>query len=347
MKIFFSDRHSRPHTSRTNKAASALGAVVAAALSLSACVTNEELGEPAGWQEIKPAAVEELAALVPADVAAKGYLSIGTNPPFAPAEFKNSTGEIIGFDVDLARAAASVLGLELQVQEQDFTLILPAVSSGTVDFGASGFTDNEERQQSFDFVDYLTAGIQWAAHTDAQIDPDNACGLTVAVQRGTVSDTDDITDRSAACEEAGKEPIHKLAYETSDGAATALVLGRADAFSADSPVSAYAVERSDGSISLAGPISDAAPYGWPVKKGSPLAPALAAALQHLIDTGDYQRILEQWGITDGLVDGARLNTIPAPTVAAARQAQSASAAGAAAPEAPPATASDNPEQAPA
>ncbi|MEZ2122103.1 MULTISPECIES: ABC transporter substrate-binding protein [unclassified Corynebacterium] len=293
---------------RTRKRLTAV--LTVSALALTACVTNEETGHPEGWQELEIAAVPEIAALVPPDIAEKGTITVGTNVPYAPAEFKDSDGNIIGFDIDLARAVAHVLGLELEIADQDFALILPSVSAGTVDFGASSFTDNEERRQSYDFVDYLYAGIQWTAQTGHPVDPDNACGLTVAVQRNTVSETDDVNPKSKACTEAGLPPITKLAYDSSDGAATALVLGRADAMSSDSPVAAFAAARSDGRIKPTGELFDASPYGWPVPKESPLGPALAAALQHLINSGDYERILGFWGIQKGLIDTAQINGEP-------------------------------------
>lgn len=279
----------------------------AATLSLSACVVNSESGNPDGWQEIKPAADPKVQAMVPADIQKRGYLTMGTNPPFAPMEFKDDAGTIIGVDVDLARAIAAVMGLELKVQEQDFNLILPSISGNTLDFGATGMTDNEERQKTYDFVDYLQAGVQWAARPGHSVDPNNACGLTVAVQKGTVSETDDVAPKSEKCVAEGKAPITVLAYELSDQAVTAAILGRADAISADSPVTAYAVARADGRLEPVGEMFDAAPYGWPVKKGSPLAPAIQAALQHLIDTGEYARILKPWGIEQGLVDKAAIN----------------------------------------
>ena len=55
---------------------------------------------------------------------------------------------------------------------------------------------------------------------------------------------------------------------------------------------------------------DAAPYGFAVPKGSALGPAMAQAMQHLIDTGDYERILAQWNVGTGLLDEALLNEQP-------------------------------------
>ena len=298
------------HATFTARRASVLGACLAAATLLTGCVTNTEDGTPDGWEPIVPEEVPEIAALVPEQVAADGKLSIGANPPFAPFEFKNSEGELIGFEMDIGRALAGVMGLDYDPQDMDFSMILPAVQAGSLDAGMSGFTDNPERRESFDFVDFLYAGIQWARQTDSAVDPNDACGLTVSVQRTTVSETDDVRPKSDACVEAGKEPITVLSFDTADNAALAALVGRADAYSADSPVTAWAVERSGGDLELVGEMFDAAPYGIAVPKDSELGPVMALAMQHLIDTGEYARILEQWNVDSGLLEHALLNEQP-------------------------------------
>ncbi|WP_308606969.1 ABC transporter substrate-binding protein [uncultured Corynebacterium sp.] len=272
---------------------------------LSGCVTNEEPALPEGWSAPNVDEVPEIAAMYED---ADGVLTVGTNPPFAPFEFKDSDGSIIGLEMDLANAVAQVLGLEFQPVEQDFSMILPAVQAGQIDLGGSGFTDTDERRENFDFVDILYAGIQWAKLTDGpnDVDPSNPCGLTVAVQRTTVSETDDLRPKQEACD--GDLTI--LPYDTSDNAALAVLMGRADALSADSPVSAWAVNRSDGRMSMVGEMFDAAPYGFAVPKDSDLGPAVAAAFQHLIDTGAYAEILDKWGVTEGLVEQAMINERP-------------------------------------
>lgn len=284
--------------------------MAATAYAATGCVTNSEGGTPDGWQPIEPEEVPEIAALVPEDVAADGVLTAGTNPPFPPFEFKDSEGKVIGVEMDLAAAMASVMGLKFQPVEQDFSLILPSLDAGTVDMGISGFTDTEERRESFDFVNYMYAGIQWAQQTGDDVSPDKPCGLTIAVQRTTVSETDDVRPAAEKCEQTGQDPITVMSYDTSDNAALAVLTGRADALSADSPVSAWAVNRSDGKMELTGDIMQAAPYGMAVPKDSELGPAAAAALQHLIETGVYADILSQWGIEDGLVDEAMINEQP-------------------------------------
>lgn len=286
-------------------------ALLAAVSVLSGCVTNEEPGTPEGWKPVTPQASPEVEALVPQEIRDRGELVIASNPPFPPFEFKDSQGNIIGVEMDLARGVAAVMGLDLRIIQQDFSKILPAVDAGTIDMGATGFTDTPQRREGYDFVNTLYAGIQWAQRVDGDpIDPARPCGLTVAVQRTTVSETDDVRPKSEECVAHGEKPIEVLAYDTSDSAANALVVGRADALSADSPVTAWAIEKAGGSIEKTGPMVSAAPYGFATPKGSDLSLAVAAAMQRLIDTGDYQRILGQWNITDGLLTQATINEEP-------------------------------------
>ncbi|MBB1054042.1 MAG: ABC transporter substrate-binding protein [Dietzia sp.] len=286
----------------------ALALTATAALTLTGCTTNtegpEDSGEPR--QEVSLETDDEIAALVPAEIREKGVLVIGTNPPYAPNEFKNERGEIVGFDIDVMTAAAQLMGLRAEFRESDFEKIIPAIEGGTMDMGASSFTVNDERLQTVDFVTYFEAGIQWASAAGTDVDPDDACGLSVAVQRTTVSDQEDVPARSEACVAAGNPPIEKVQFDSQDEASTAVALGKVDAMSADSPISAYAVKQSEGKMQLAGDVFDSAPYGWPVRKGSELAAALEAAADKLIETGDFERIAQNWGLEDGLIDDAEI-----------------------------------------
>ncbi|NLE81208.1 MAG: ABC transporter substrate-binding protein [Rhodococcus sp.] len=280
------------------------------AVLLAGCTTNTEgTGPPSGddYVEVHVEKVDAIAAQLPQKNQASGKLVVGVNVPYAPNEFKNPSGEIIGFDVDLLNAVGDVLGVTPEYHEADFARIIPAVRAGTYDMGMSSFTDTKEREESVDFVTYFSAGIQWAQQSGGSVDPNNACGLRVSVQTTTISDLEDVPSKSAACVAAGQSPIEILKFESQDAAANAVALGRVDAMSADSPVTAFAVGRSDGTLEAAGPILDAAPYGWPIAKGSPLGPVLQQALQHLIDDGTYQTIAENWGVEVGVIETSQIN----------------------------------------
>lgn len=303
-------RISRPRSLVRSVAGGTLAILLSA--SLAGCVTNEELGNPEGWEEILPAKNPQLAALVPPEIQARGKITVGTNPPYAPNEFKDSDGNIIGFEMDLIRAAGAMMGLEVEVNQMDFNLILPALSAGSVDVGATAFTDTEERQKNYDFVDFYSAGISWATQpgNENTINPDNACGLKVAVQKGTYSDTDEVQGRSEECEAQGKPPIEKLVYEKADAAATATILKKAQAYSSDSPVIDFAIARSEGKLVRVGEPFDTAPFGMGVKKNNPLGTALAATMQTMMNDGTYEAILKQWGLEDGGLDAVTFNLKP-------------------------------------
>ncbi|WP_425302840.1 ABC transporter substrate-binding protein [Nocardia wallacei] len=275
-------------------------------LVLAGCTKNTEDTAPTA-EKIQVDKVDAIAAKLPDKVKQSGKLVVGVNVPYQPNEYKDGSGKIVGYDVDLMDAVAAVLGVRADYQESDFEKIIPSIQAGTYDVGMSSMTDTKEREQTVDFVDYFSAGIQWAQQPGKPVDPNNACGKRVAVQRTTIEETEDVPGKSKACEAAGKPKIEIVAFDEQSAAATALVLGQVDAMSADSPVTAYAIKQNQGKIEAAGPLFESQPYGWPVPKGAPLGPVLQEAVQHLIDSGDYRKIAENWGVQDGALTKATIN----------------------------------------
>lgn len=282
----------------------------AGALMLTACAQNtEDGGAPAAeaTTAVEVSAVDDIAATLPEKNTSSGTLVVGVNVPYSPNEFKDSSGKIIGFDVDLMNAVAGVLGVTAQYEEADFDRIIPSVQAGTYDLGMSSFTDTEEREATVDFTTYFNAGTQWAQQAGGSVDPTDACGLKVAVQTTTIQDQEEVPAKSAACVAAGEPAIQIEKFDSQDDAVNALVLGRVDAMSADSPVTAYAIKQTGDKLEAAGDVFDSAPYGWPVAKGSPLAASLQKAVQYLIDNGQYQTIAENWGVEAGVIETAQIN----------------------------------------
>lgn len=281
-----------------------------ATLAVSGCSAGSDSGssEPTKADSAPTAEkVDAIANTVPEAIKSSGKLIVGVNIPYAPNEFKDPSGKIVGFDVDLVNAVAATLGLTPEYREADFAKIIPSIQGDTFNIGMSSFTDTKEREQTVDFVTYFSAGILWAQRPGTPIDPNNACGKKVAVQATTTEEVDELPAKSKACTDAGKPPIDILKFDGQDAATNAVVLGQADAMSADSPVTAYAIKQSNGKLEAAGEIADAAPYGWPVKKGSPLAQSLKQALEHLIENGTYKTIATNWGVESGMIDKPVIN----------------------------------------
>lgn len=286
---------------------------MAGALTLSGCAKNNESVSATSASptkatiEVKPQKVDAIAAGVPEDIRKSGKLVVGVTIPYTPNEYKDAQGKIVGFDVDLMDAVAATLGLTTEYRESDFAKIIPSIDGGTYNVGMSSFTDTKEREQQVDFVTYFSAGSLWAQRAGETIDPNNACGKKVSAMAASTQVTDELPAKSKACVDAGKPEIQIITFDGQDAVTNAVVLGQADAMSADSPVTAWAIKQSNGKLQTAGAIFDSAPYGWPVKKGSSLAPALQKALEHLMATGDYKSIVSNWGLDSGLIDKPVVN----------------------------------------
>jgi serine/threonine protein kinase len=323
--------HSKPPTVRTGRprrlstlalsAAALVGIIIAALVTwqMRSASTDSEWRKasssarptPSGPSDTSPAPAlsdpAAIAATVPAAIRATGKLVVGINQPYAPAEFKDADGNYTGFDVDLMNAVARTLGLEVEYRETAFESIIPSVQGNAFDVGLSSFTDTKEREASVDFVTYFQAGTQWAQRAGETVNPNNACGLRVGVQSRTIQDTEELPVKSKACVAVGSPPIVAIDYVSQDDVTTALTAGDIDAMSADSPVTGYAVNRSDGALEPAGEIFDAAPYGWPVAKGSSLAESLRQTVMHLIATGEYRTIMTNWGVEAGMINQPVIN----------------------------------------
>ncbi|MBB5633669.1 polar amino acid transport system substrate-binding protein [Cryobacterium mesophilum] len=287
----------------------ALPAIVAvAALMLTGCVDNSTPTTPGGSSDNPAVGVDAAAvALLPDNIKSAGKLIIGIDPTYPPNESKDDAGNPVGWDVELADAMAAKLGLKTDYQISSFDKIIPSIKGGTYDIGVSSFTDNVEREASVDFVNYFVAGVQWAQPKGSNVDPANACGLTVSVQATTYEETDELPAASKKCTDAGKKPITILKFDKQDDATLAITDGRADAMSADTPITLYAISKLADKIEPAGASFEDAPYGIAVQKGSPLAKALQAALQSMVDDGSYMAILDKWGVGAGGITTITIN----------------------------------------
>ena len=95
-----------------------------------------------------------------AKIQKKGVLTVGTSPDYPPFENVDpATGEIVGFDIDLIKAVARELGLEVKFQAMGFDSIIIAVKNGQVNLGMSSFSVTPERKMSVDFtIPYYKSG---------------------------------------------------------------------------------------------------------------------------------------------------------------------------------------------
>ena len=81
----------------------------------------------------------------------KDEIIVGLDDAFAPMGFKNESGEIVGFDVDLAKEVGQRLDKEVIFQPIDWSMKESELNSGNIDFIWNGYTITEERKEKVDF----------------------------------------------------------------------------------------------------------------------------------------------------------------------------------------------------
>ena len=131
-----------------------------------------------------------MAACVFAGCAAKtDKLTMATNAEFPPFEYLEN-GEIVGADVDLAKAIAEKLGKELEISNIDFDAALTGAATGKYDMAVAGITANDDRRKNMNFsADYYTASQAIIVTADSEIKgAADLEGKAVACQEGTTGE---------------------------------------------------------------------------------------------------------------------------------------------------------------
>ncbi|MFS8581018.1 MAG: transporter substrate-binding domain-containing protein, partial [Novibacillus thermophilus] len=89
----------------------------------------------------------------------KGKLVVGTAPGYYPFEMKDMNGEFVGYDIDVAKAIAEALDVEVEFQQFGFDGLIPALQTGEIDMILAGMTIRGDRALSVSFSDpYHTTG---------------------------------------------------------------------------------------------------------------------------------------------------------------------------------------------
>ncbi|MEX1909302.1 ABC transporter substrate-binding protein [Janibacter sp. Y6] len=294
----------------------ALAACFALTTSLAAC-GSDSLEDPgasgsssSATESVDVAVDEELAAMVPTEIREKGTISVGSDASYAPNEFLADDGKTVeGMDVDLFDAVAAKLGLKTKWSNAQFDALILGVTGGKYDVSVSSFTINDERKKEVNMISYFDAGTQWVTTkgNPKKVDPDNACGLNIGVQRGTVQ-VDDLKARNKECQKAGEEPIKAVVEQEQSKVTASLASGKVDAMLADSPIALYAVKQQGDTLEALGDVYDSAPYGIVVPKDdAEFADAIAEALKAIQEDGAYETVLKNWGNESGAIDDFAVN----------------------------------------
>jgi polar amino acid transport system substrate-binding protein len=248
---------------------------------------------------------ETPAAGVTAPELEDGTLQVLSDIAYAPIEFYEAgTNEATGLDVDLANALAEKLGVEVEFINTGFDGIIPALLAGDGDVIMSAMTITTEREAEIDFIPYINVGtgtLVAAGNPEGIAALEDLCGLTVAVQEGTIQQ--DMLDELNAGD-CSDNQMEVVTFDQNPLAVEELRVGGADAVLADFPVALNDANESDGELEVVGDqFPTLMPYGIGLSKESTeLRSALEDALQEIRDDGTYESILAEWGLESAALD---------------------------------------------
>lgn len=215
----------------------------------------------------------------------KGTLVMATNAEFPPYEFHDG-GEIVGIDVEIARAIATEMGMDFEIEDIAFDSIIPEVTSGKADFGAAGMTVTEDRKQSVDFSDpYATATQVVIVKDGSEIaSVDDLVGKTIGVQLGTTGDiyAEDVEDVTLERYNKGFEAVQALSQD------------KIDAVIIDGEPAKVFVAENEG-LKILDEAFTTEEYAICVKKGNTeLLEGINSAIAKLKESGELQAIVDKY-----------------------------------------------------
>lgn len=220
-----------------------------------------------------------------------GKLVVLQDATFRPMEFKDESGNIVGFDVDMADAFAKSLGVKLEVQNINWDGIFVALTQGKGDMILSSVTITDERKKSMAFSQpYYAAGQVIAVPaTDTTIKgPNDLKGKTVAVQIDT-------TGQEAAEKIDGIKEIRKF----DGGAETMLAVeqGKVDASVMDVMVALdFAKTHPKVKVVDKKPFTAEQLGGAFQQNATDLVKAFDDFVAGAKKDGTYDKILQKWGM---------------------------------------------------
>lgn len=294
-------------------------AIVTTLLGVSACGTSPQ-AQPGGGMagsESTAKADATLAEMVPPAVRDKGSLTVAT-AVYAPAVMEPvGGGEVTGWDIELTRKAAALLGLEVEFKVVPFDGIIPGLQAERYDAATGEINVTPDRTKVVTFVTNYASKDEIIVKADSAKDsfasPAEVCGLKIGASLGS-SQAATAQSMVDDCKASGGAPTTIETFQTQAQVNLALSQGRIDASLASSSQAAYSVDQTKGQFKVA-----RLGFGPEIQSGLALAnnadtPQLAKAFQaatnKLIEDGELDKVLGELNGGLGAVDKSEI--IPDP-----------------------------------
>ena len=225
----------------------------------------------------------------------QGYVVMGLDDTFAPMGFRDENGELVGFDVDLAKEVFKRAGFEVKFQPIDWSMKETELNSGNIDVIWNGYSINDERKGKVQFTQaYLEKKQIIMILSDSDINSKaDLEGKKVAVQNGS-STLEAINKEPEVVETfAGGEPV---LFDTNHEAIMDLEAGRSDAVVSDEVLARYYIKQKNSEdYKILEEDFGEEEYGIGIRKeDKKLLEMLNKVLDEMKKDGSYEKIYEKW-----------------------------------------------------
>lgn len=230
------------------------------------------------------------------DVQAAGHFTLGLDADFAPMGFTDDNGEIVGFDIDLAKAVGEKMGVDVEVKPIDWDSKDMELSSGKIDVIWNGFSITDERRQEVLFSNpYLSTKQSIVVKKGSDITKKaDLAGKEIALQDGSTSE-DALKADTATYESVGDDNISR--FKENSQVLMEVDSGRADAAVIDEVFVRYYLQKENllDKYTVLEEGFDEEDYGVGGRKGDyALMEAINKALDECKADGTTSEISKKW-----------------------------------------------------
>ncbi|MGE7991064.1 transporter substrate-binding domain-containing protein [Pseudomonas sp. NPDC089554] len=239
------------------------------------------------------------------DIKAKGKMVVAIDPTFAPYEYTDDKGNIVGYTPEIMKRVATDLGVTLEYQKMAFSGIIPALIAGSVDAEGSSLNVTAERADKVLFtipfgktVNAVLTRADNAALSSQPISVEALSGLTAAVKTTTAPEQL-LKQFNTQLKAKNLAPIKLIGVDSIDQTLSALMTRRADFVFDDITVVGALLKQHPDKLRQAGELGDSQWISWATRKGDErLNKVISDQIAHLASTGELQKLQQQYlGVT--------------------------------------------------
>jgi polar amino acid transport system substrate-binding protein len=232
-----------------------------------------------------------------------GEIYMYTNAEFPPYEYIGEGGEIVGVDVEIGKAIAEKLGVELKIENAPFDGIVASIATGKGDLAITGLTITDERKEAVDFsVPYVDSVQYLIVPEGSKIKVvEDLDGLIIGAQTGTTGEmllSDDIKKGVLKGSKAEVKPYNSAPLAMED-----LKIKRIDAVIIDEQVAKHIVNQSEGFAAIPANYTSGSPmseqYGVGIQKGNEdLLAVVDEVVSGLLSEGKIEEWLQKYSVEE-------------------------------------------------